>query len=166
VVGSRPQAEAGQLVYLVGGDPDALARATPILGAMGGAIHHVGLIGQGMALKLVVNALFAIQVAALGELLGLLGKAGVNEGVAVEILGQLPVTSPALKGAAALMMTRSFAPLFPIDLVEKDLRYIVETARGMDAAVPTATAVRDVYAQAIGAGHGGDHIAGVAQLFL
>jgi 6-phosphogluconate dehydrogenase (decarboxylating) len=42
VAGSRPQAEAAQLVYFVGGDAAAAARAEPILKAMGSAIHHVG----------------------------------------------------------------------------------------------------------------------------
>ena len=123
---------------------------------MGGAIRHVGPAGQGMALKLAVNALFAAQVAALAELLGLLRRAGVDQAAAV--------ASPALKGAAGQMLARSFAPLFPIDLVAKDLRYLEETARGLDADVPTS-AVRQVFARAAGAGYGEDHIAGVAQLF-
>ena len=88
-----------------GGDPGTLARAAPVLGAMGGAIRHVGPAGQGMALKLAVNALFAAQVAALAELLGLLRRAGVDQAAAV--------ASPALKGAAGQMLARSFAPLFP-----------------------------------------------------
>ncbi len=166
VVGSRPQADAGQLVYLVGGDDEALARARPVLSAIGGAIRHVGPVGQGMALKLAANALFGIQVAAMGELLGLLRKAGVDEATAVEILGELPVTSAALKGASGQILARSFAPLFPIDLVEKDLGYILETARSVDAPVPTTTAARDVYARARDAGHGDEHIAAVARLFL
>ncbi|MCA9687281.1 MAG: hypothetical protein KC457_34290, partial [Myxococcales bacterium] len=41
VVGSRPQADAGALVFLVGGEAGELERARPILATMGAAIHHV-----------------------------------------------------------------------------------------------------------------------------
>jgi len=41
VSGSRVQADAGQLVYFVGGDDTTLARAEPVLKAMGSAVHHV-----------------------------------------------------------------------------------------------------------------------------
>lgn len=63
------------------------------------------------------------------------------------------------------MASRAFAPMFPIDLVEKDFRYIVSAAQAVSASTPASAAVRDIYAQARRAGHGGDNIAGVAQLF-
>ncbi len=166
VAGSRPQAEAGQLVYLVGGAPSAFERAKPLLEVMGAAIHHVGPLGQGMVLKLAVNSLFSLQVAAMAELLGLVRKAGIDENRAVEVLGQMPVTSPAAKGAAALIAARDFAPMFPIDLVEKDLRYLLESARSVEAEVPATAAVRELYARAINEGYGDNNIAGIARLFL
>ncbi len=165
VVGSRPQAEAGQLIYLVGGETRTFERVRPVLEVMGGAVHHVGPIGQGAVLKLAVNALFGVQVAAVGELLGMVRKLGVKESKAIEILGQTPVMSPAAKGVAGLMESRNFAPTFPIDLVEKDFRYVVEAARSVDAKTPTSTAVHEVYKLARKSGYGDDNIAGVAQLF-
>jgi 3-hydroxyisobutyrate dehydrogenase len=88
VVGSRPQAEAGKLVYLVGGKTETLTQSQNILLSAGGStIHHVGSIGQGMAMKLAVNALFGIQVAALAEMVGMLTKNGVTRAKAIECLG-------------------------------------------------------------------------------
>jgi 3-hydroxyisobutyrate dehydrogenase len=64
-----PQADAGKLVYLIGGSAETLARVEPIFLAAGGrAIHHIGGTRQGMAINLAVNALFGIQVAALAEI--------------------------------------------------------------------------------------------------
>src|ERR1700722_11837980 len=40
VTGSRPQAAAGQLVFLVGGEPAALERARPVLSVMGRDMIH------------------------------------------------------------------------------------------------------------------------------
>lgn len=103
LVGSRPQAEARQLVFLAGGAAEAVERARPVLLAAGAALHHAGGPGDGMRLKLAVNALFAIQVAALAELLSGLAAAGMPAPHVLEILGHLPVLSAAGKGAAMLM---------------------------------------------------------------
>ena len=165
VAGSRPQAEAGALVYLVGGEASALDRVRPVLDATGGAVHHVGPTGQGAVLKLAVNALFAVQVAAAAELLAFARASGVDEARAAEVLGAVPVTSPAAKGAMGAIVGRQFAPLFPVDLVEKDLRYAVDSAETLGAELPTTAAVRGVFERASTSGYGGDNITGVAQLF-
>ena len=59
VAGSRPQAEAAQLIYFVGGEAAVVAQADPILKAMGSTVHHAGPASSGAAIKLVVNALLA-----------------------------------------------------------------------------------------------------------
>ena len=165
VAGSRPQAEAGQLIYLVGGDAAVLDRTRDVFLAMGGAVHHVGTTGAGSVMKLAVNALFAIQAAALGEVLGMTRRAGMSDADVVEALSSIPVTSPAMKGVGALIAARKFDPMFPIELVEKDLRYFVATASTLDSDVPTGSSVAAVYRRAIEAGFGDDNIAGIAQLF-
>lgn len=165
VVGSRPQAEAGQLIYLVGGEQEALARVKEVLGAMGGAIHHLGPVGAGARMKLAVNALFGIQVAVLGELLGGLRRSGVEVARAFEVLGSLPVCSPALKGAGGLMVARRFEPLFPIHLVEKDFRYALRAAQEVGAQLPLVAQAHEVFSRARQQGHGEENITAVARLF-
>ena len=117
-------------------------------------------------MKLVVNAYFGVQVAALGELLGFLERSEVETSSATEVLTSLPIMSPALAAVASAIQARAFAPLFPIDLVEKDLSYAVKTGQGLQAPLPTVSAVRDVFAEARELGFGGDNISGVAQVFL
>lgn len=41
------------------------------------------------------------------------------------------------------------APMFPIELVEKDFRYVIQTAQAFDASTPASTAIHDVYQEAI-----------------
>ncbi|MFM7427630.1 MAG: NAD(P)-dependent oxidoreductase [Elainella sp.] len=166
VVGSRPQAEAGNLIYLVGGTAAVLAQVQPVLKAAGAsAVHQIGEVGQGMAMKLAVNALFGIQVAAVAELLGMLVKQGISAEAAMASLAELPVTSPAAKLAGKLMLTGNHAPLFPIGLVEKDFRYVVQTAAAAGTVAPVSAAVQEVYQKAIAAGYENDNITGIIQLF-
>ncbi len=165
VVGSRPQAEAGQLAYLVGGEAKVLERVRPVLELMGAAVIHVGGNGSGAILKLVVNALLGIQVAAYAELLAMAAKTGLDPAAALPMLGSLPVCSPAAKGAASLIVAADHAPRFPIDLILKDLRYAEELAASVGARLPTTTAVRGVFERAQEEGDGGLNMTGVAKLF-
>jgi 3-hydroxyisobutyrate dehydrogenase-like beta-hydroxyacid dehydrogenase len=165
VAGSRPQAEARQLIHLVGGDADVLARAEPALKAMGGAIHHAGPAGAGTALKLAVNALFGVQVAALAELFGALVRQGVNEGTAADILGATPVASPAAKAAMASMVAQAFAPMFPVELVAKDFDYALKGAQEAGCETPISAAARGVFAAALRQSLGALHLTSVRNLY-
>ena len=167
VVGSRPQAEAGQLVLLVSAAEEARARTEALLKALGGRSIVLGdTPGQGATLKLLVNTLFAIQATALGELLGFAQRTGLPEATVVEALASLPVLSPAAAGLLKGMHARDFAPLFPVALVEKDLRYALETAAAVGARLPSTAAAHAVVAEADARGHGGEHLSAVARVFL
>jgi 3-hydroxyisobutyrate dehydrogenase len=162
VAGSRPQAEAGQLIFLAGGNAETLGRVEPVLLAMGAAVQHVGGPGTGAGVNMMVNALLAVQQAALAELLGLAGTLGVDPGRAVEIIGATPVASPALKAAAGAMLEGRHAPVFPIDLVIKDLSLAL--AAGAD--LPVTRAVTAVYSDAAREGLDSENITAVALRYL
>jgi 3-hydroxyisobutyrate dehydrogenase-like beta-hydroxyacid dehydrogenase len=162
VAGSRPQAEARALIFMAGGDEAVLARAEPVLLAMGAAVHRAGGPGAGAVVKLMVNTMLATQLATLGELIGLAIAQGVDPAQALDILGATPVASPAAKGAGAAMLARAFAPAFPIALVAKDLGLALAAARDL----PMTTAAAAVYSTAIAAGRGGDNITGVVQAYV
>ncbi|MBY0422334.1 MAG: NAD(P)-dependent oxidoreductase [Parvularculaceae bacterium] len=163
VAGSRPQAEARQLIHFVGGEAETLARAEPALKAMSAAVHHAGEVGAGAALKLAVNALFGVQVAAMAEIIGMLEKQGVAADRAIAIIGATPTASPAAKAAAASMLAGDYAPLFPVELVAKDFDYVVDSASG--AGAPMAEAARAVFQTALAAGFGDEHLTSVRRLY-
>ncbi len=165
VAGSRPQAEAAQLIYLVGGEADVLAQADPVLRVMGSAVHHAGRAGDGAALKLAINTLLGVQVAAMAEIIGLFAKHGLNLNTAVEILGATPVCSLAAKAAAASMLAGTFAPMFPAALAEKDFGYALAAAASVGTEMPLAEATRAIFNTAISRGFGSDHLTGVVRLY-
>lgn len=165
VVGTRPQAERGQLIVLAGGDAATLERIRPVLAATASMIHHIGPVGAGSAMKLAVNTLYGVQVAAWAEMLVLLERRGIEADRAVAILNSLPTTSPALQVAGQLMAAASYAPLFPIDLVAKDFGYALALAEAAGASSPLLAAAHRVYADAGARGYGGDNIVGVKQVY-
>lgn len=165
VAGTLPHAEARQLIHLVGGEASALERVRDVLSAMSTAIHHVGAVGDGMLMKLAVNAILGIQTAAIAEVLALLTRSGIDPNEALETLGALPIASPAMMRAGGLMAARNFAPNFPINLVEKDFTYLLQTTESIDMPAPLAKAVRALCACAKQAGLGDADIAAFAQLY-
>ncbi len=164
VAGSLPVAEAGQLIFLAGGEASTLERATPVLSAMGARIHHAGASGAGAAVKLMVNGLLGMQVAAIAELIGFAKRVGIDHERAVEIVTSTPVCSAAAKANAEGMMADRFTPLFPVELMEKDTRYVVASAGG-DEHAPVTDAAREVYLRAIGHGLGKLNMTAVAKLY-
>src|ERR1700761_6043599 len=69
--GSRPQAEAAKLIFFVGGKETTAKLAEPVLQPMAAAVHYAGSAGCGATVKLLVNTLLGIQVAAMAEIIGL-----------------------------------------------------------------------------------------------
>ncbi|MEM9303650.1 MAG: NAD(P)-binding domain-containing protein [Pseudomonadota bacterium] len=113
VAGSRPQAEAGQLIHLVGGEPDTVAALAPILAITGDATHHLGPVGAGMAMKLIVNGLFGIQLAAIAELLALGESLGISPELALATLAATPILSPAGRISGEAMVGGQLRPGLP-----------------------------------------------------
>ena len=165
VVGSRPQAETGQLIFLVGGKAEVAKQVEPVLLAMGSVVHHAGEIGAGSVIKLMVNALFGVQVATVAELIALASRAGLDPARAIEIVASTPTASPAAKGAAMSMLAKTFAPLFPIELVEKDFGYALQIAGSAEDA-PVTAATQKVFSRAIREGFGARNLTAVAELYL
>lgn len=162
VLGSRPQAEAGQLVHFIGGEADLVSKATPVLAAMGASQLHAGPVGAGAALKLIANTLFGIQVAAVAELLGRMPRFGLDPAAAIDLLGRTPLLSPAAKGAAGLMLGNAHDPLFPVELVAKDFAYAIGDAADT---MPLAQAALSVFEQAQDSGLGARNLTVIAQRY-
>lgn len=165
VIGSTPQADAGALIYVVGGSAEAYERAREVLSAGASSIYNMGPSGSGARIKLAINALFACQVVALSEVLHIIRRSGLPLERALPVLNAMPITSPAMQGIASQIASRSFAPFFPIDLVEKDLRYIVALAEATGITSTSAAAALALFRTAQKRGLGAQNISAVAQLF-
>lgn len=64
------------------------------------------------------------------------------------------------------MVKNAHAPLLPISLMAKDLRYGIETAQAAGANPPVVAAIDQAYEGAIDQGYGDNNITGMAKLFF
>jgi 3-hydroxyisobutyrate dehydrogenase len=166
VVGSRPQLAARQLLYLTGGDEAILDAARPVLDVNANAVHHLGPVGNAATMKLAINGLLAIQVAAFSEIIGLLDRSALDRDTALDLVGELPLTSPALRRIVGLIGSDDFDPNFTIDLVAKDLGYLNRTATDLQARTPLSAVTRELFSQANRDGRGREDIASLARLYI
>lgn len=164
VSGSRPQAEAAQLVYLLGGDDEIVKAAEPLLKVLGSSIQHAGPLGAGALAKLATNTLMGVQVTTVAELIGMLQRQGADPKKVLDAVAATPAWSTIATRATGSMLSGNFAPQFPVELIEKDFRYTIETAGGAGHA-PTIEASRSVFREGIEEGLGGEQMTAVVKLF-
>jgi 3-hydroxyisobutyrate dehydrogenase len=165
VTGSKPQAAAGQLLFLAGGSTPALDSITPILKAMGRDVVHVGPVGSGARLKLINNFLSGSQVAALAEALSLIERSGLDAQKALGVLTEGAPGSPLVKLLSGRMVARQYEPNFVLRLMAKDLRYAVSEADHQGLDLDMGRAALRVFEHAISAGQGEDDMSAVVEQF-
>ena len=165
VTGSKTQAAAGELNFLVGGDAAALEKVRPVLAAMSKAIVHLGPTGSGSLLKLINNFVCGVQVASLAEAVAMIERSGLDRAKALEILANGAPGSPLVKAVSVRMTTPDFTPNFLLRLMAKDLGYAIQEGGKLSLDLTTATAALKYFQRAIAAGHGEKDIAAVVESF-
>lgn len=163
VTGSRMQAEAGQLSFLVGGSNHALEIATPVLKAMSKEIIHLGPVGSGAKMKLVNNFLCGVQVASLAEGLTWIERSGLDREKALSILKSGAPGSPLLGAISARMVSHDYAVNFLLKLMTKDLNYAQIEAANCGVELKTAEISRSLFEAAIAKGFGEKDMASVIE---
>jgi len=151
VTGGTWGAEKGELVFMVGGDAEALKGAEPVLGAMGKRWFHLGPNGAGQTIKLAMNMILALQVDALAEALALVQGAGLPGEKLVEVLQSSMARAAVLDVKAPLLLKREYAPSFPLRLMHKDLGLALDLANQIGVALPATAAPREIYSAVKGA---------------
>jgi len=152
VSGSVPQVQTGTLTIMVGGDRAAYERVEPLLRELGRPTH-VGENGQGLVLKLAINISLAVQMLAFAEGLVMAEHAGIDRGLAIEVMTASPIGSPMLKARAPLVLDLPETAWFDVGLMQKDIALALDTARQMRIPLPSAAAADQVLTAARAAGY-------------
>lgn len=153
VTGSKPQAAAGELLFLVGGSAEALAAVRPVLAVMSRDIVHLGPTGSGATLKLINNFLCGVQAASLAEAMSLLTASGLDKEKSVTVLTSGAPGSPLVKLLTTRSAANDFTPNFVLRLMAKDLTYAREEGQRYGIAMNTATSAITDFEKAINAGY-------------
>jgi len=145
VTGSKIGAESGQLVFIVGAEPDVIERLQPLFSALGKATLRMGSTGKGQAAKIGMNLMIATMYEGFAEALVLTSKLGVESEAMLQLIQSSMVRSGVVDYKAPFVLKRDFTPNFPLRLMHKDLKLMLDAARERRVKLPAVETVEEVY---------------------
>jgi 3-hydroxyisobutyrate dehydrogenase-like beta-hydroxyacid dehydrogenase len=140
ISGSTPLAEKGTLTLFCGGDEELFQAAQPIFGSIASQYFYLGGSGFGTAMKLVANTLLGVGMQAIAESVALGQKEGIDRHRLLEVLSHTAVIAPAHLGKLSRADQEDYSAQFPIGLMNKDFRLILETAAAAKVPMPATAA--------------------------
>ncbi|HEY3244457.1 MAG TPA: NAD(P)-dependent oxidoreductase [Phycisphaerae bacterium] len=156
VSGGKTGAEGGTLSIMVGGEPAALERARRLFAVLGRRIVHCGPVGHGQLTKLCNQVICGLNLLAVGEALVFAKRCGLDPQKMLEAVSAGAAGSWAVDNLGTRMQARDFAPMFMIDLQQKDLRLALDAARDQRVPLPGTALVHQLLAANQAAGEGRD----------
>jgi 3-hydroxyisobutyrate dehydrogenase len=158
VSGGVARAVTGELSIMVGGPPEAVTRAQPILAAMGTSILPTGAVGTAHAMKALNNLVSAAGLLVSVEAL-LIGKRfGLEPSVMVDVLNaSTGMNNSTQKKLKPFVLSRRYDSGFSLALMVKDLGTALGVAEAGGVAAPLSALTRELWAQALADGAGEDH---------
>ncbi len=153
MTGSKVGAESGQLVFIVGGKEESIARLQPLFSAMGKANVRMGDVGKGQSAKISMNLMIAMTFEGFAEGLTLAKKLGVNPEDLIGLIQQTMVRSGVIDYKAPFVLKHDFTPNFPLRLMHKDIHLVLDAAKEARVKLPAIETVDEVYEVASEEGH-------------
>ena len=149
------QAMIGKSLFMVGGEPQDIVIARPILDCMGDTIIDCGGPGMGSRMKIINNLMSTALNVLTAEVLTFSDKVGLNRDLAIEVMngttagkGHLSTSYP------ARVLKDDLSPIFMVDLAKKDLDIALNFAKTTNAPLPMSNQAQLIYAEAQKEGRG------------
>lgn len=152
VTGSKIGAKDGTLIFIAGGRKESIERLQPLFSAMGKQVIHVGDNGQGEAAKLAMNLMIVLIYEGFIEALTLAKSLGVDQQALFSLIQASMVRSGVVDYKMPFVEKRDFTPNFPLRLMHKDIRLMLEAGEATRTPLPGLEKIKEIYDQAATAG--------------
>ena len=140
ISGGPALAEDGTLTLLGGGSENAFEDCAPIFSALSQQHFRLGPSGSGTAMKLVVNAIMGVSMQAIAEAIALGEKLGLPRQRLLTVLSHTTVVAPSQQNKLVRAAANDYSPQFPVALMNKDIRLVMERPAATGVAMPTTAA--------------------------
>ncbi len=145
VSGGDVGAIAGTLAIMAGGEAAVFERCLPVLQAMGKTIVHVGPAGAGQVVKLCNQVAGGLNLLAAAEAVNLARRSGVDPAKMLEVVSAGAAGSWMLSNLAPRAVKGDYAPGFMVDLMQKDLRLVLDAANETHTPLPGTALVSQLF---------------------
>ncbi len=148
VSGSKPQAQAAELIFLVGGEKTEVETLEPYLNMMSKKVLHIGNTGKGASFKIIVNMMLAQSMLIFSEATLLGQKMGIEKEFLLETLPNLIVAAPFTKVKAENIKKDNYDVQFPLEWMLKDLQLASITAYENKQPLYLSNLAKEIYTEA------------------
>jgi len=162
--GSKGAAEQRQTVFYLGGTPEIVERARPILAPISSAILHIGPLGSASSLKLAMNVNIAGVAQTLCESLILCRRAGIPDDIYFNALARNVAHSGVADLKKLKLFQHDYSPQFSLKHMAKDIRLALETAAEFSLPLDQTGHLKNIYDQGMAAGWADDDFIGLMRL--
>jgi 3-hydroxyisobutyrate dehydrogenase/2-hydroxy-3-oxopropionate reductase len=145
VTGSKIGAADGTLVFIVGGNDAAVQKVGPLFAAMGKLVVQMGENGKGQTAKIGMNLMIALIYQGFAEALVLTSKLGLPPERLLQIVEKSMVRSGVTDYKAPFVLKRDFSPNFPMRLMHKDIKLMLDAAHESRVKLPGLETVEEIY---------------------
>jgi 3-hydroxyisobutyrate dehydrogenase len=152
VSGSRRPAEAGQLVALLGGDPEEVARVRPLLAPVCRETLHCGPVGRGLLMKLAVNLYLDTMLAGLAEAVHFADRQGLDLRTFSAAVEAGPMASDLTRTKIPKLVDRDFTVQAALSDAYANTRLIAGEAGAAGLATPMLDTASRLYGEAVDLG--------------
>lgn len=154
VSGSIANAERAELTALVGGRLNDVSRAQPVIQSMTKKIIHAGDVGQGQALKIILNALGAHQLAAFTSMLVLGERAGLARRVVIDAFTTGLFAAPSYVSKREKMLAKDYSPEHTLAVGLKEAQLNIELQQEVGLPLPVQREITRALEKAVEDGLG------------
>jgi len=165
ISGMEARAVEGTLTVMCGGTREVFDRVKPFLDHIGNKILYMGPAGSGQLTKLINQLLFDINAAALGEILPMAVKLGLDPDLVGEVVNSGTGRSYASEFFVPRILRRHFSDGYPMAHAYKDLISGAELGANHCVPMPVLAAATATYQTALLKGHGGKDKGAMVQVF-
>ncbi|MDJ0941889.1 MAG: NAD(P)-dependent oxidoreductase [Kiloniellales bacterium] len=167
MLGSVPQAETGEIGFVVGGERQAFEAAAPLLDVLGRFRVYAGGSGAANRIKLIHQSLVAANAVAVAEALALCRATDTDLDCFYDVVcnGGGFAYSRYFEKRLPRMRTGDFSPLFMLQLMKKDAALGRDLASEAGLVTPLLDQVVQRFEAALAQGLGAEDFSAVARLY-
>ena len=147
VSGGQAGAENGQLTIMLGGDEEAVERATPVIQAYAKAMRRIGGPGSGQLAKMVNQICIAGTLQGLAEAVHFAKCSGADTQAVFEAISKGAAQSWQMDNRWATMVEGKYDYGFAVDWMRKDLGLVLDEARANGAHLALTALVDQFYSE-------------------
>ena len=161
VSGSRGPAQAGELVAMLAGEPEAVATVRPLLGPMCRQAVECGPVPSALTMKLAVNLYLITTVTGLAEAAHFAAVHGLDMDTFRAVLDAGPMASTVSRGKLAKLLAGDLSPQAAAADVLVNNELVAAAARAAGMATPALDVSHALFAEAVAQGHGAEDMVAV-----